>query len=216
MQIPELPAPPAEIAALAQRHREIRADRHQLEPTLRSIETTLARRAIGEDHTSDELVDALVEGKTLDRARLPADAAELRGRLNIVIRADQKLAIQLADARDKHNRQIAKALKPAHRRAIRRIWAALQELEEANAEEQAVRAVVPGVPLQACDFPNIGVLRSIDAPIRRWQRFAQNLYPGFADEDDPAPAPKPTAKRSLFSRSNGAAGPVPMAAKGTD
>lgn len=217
MEIPALPGMPAAVTALEQRFREIRADRLRLENELKSLETNLARIAIGSDDAA--LIDAIVAGKPIDRANLPADAAELRARLALVIKADQKLAGQLAEARAKHRRDLARALKPMHRRAIRRIWIALQELERANAEEQAVREIVPGlyVELRPADFPNVGTLRSTDAPIRRWQRFIENMYPGFADDDEPEPTPPPKARRSLFGgRANGAGEPTPLAAKGGD
>jgi hypothetical protein len=83
---------------------------------------------------------------------------------------------------ERHNRSIAKAFRPLHRRAVQRIHAVLLELEQANSEEVAVRAAVPGVPMQACDFPNIGSRGPGGGPIQYWIDFARRL--GFLDEDE--------------------------------
>ncbi len=52
----------------------------------------------------------------------------------------------------------------------------------ATASPSAVRAAVPGAPMQACDFPNVGRRGPGGGPIQYWIDFARRL--GFLDEDE--------------------------------
>ena len=121
------------------------------------------------------------EMEATSRNVAPEQIVELRGRLEILIRADRKATERVAKARERYNRQIAATFRPAHRRAVQRVHRALLELEAANSEEQAVRAVVPGASLQAMTFPNLGSSGAAGGPLRYWLEFARRL--GFLEED---------------------------------
>ncbi len=185
MNAPELPARPAELAEIESRHRAIRTERLEVEAEIRGIQdaTWLRQNRAGAD--VDAAVERLVAGESdpVPGLFVPERLPALQSRLGLLRAADSKLAGRVAEQRERHSRQIAKTLRPLHRRAVQRVHRALLELEAANSQEQAVRARIPGVPMTACDFPNVGRRGPGGGALDFWVKFARRQ--GFLEEDEP-------------------------------
>ncbi len=192
VELPPLPERPLELAVLAARRGELRQQRQTVQDELARLQDA----AWSESQRSNDSVDAAAEKiargeiESVSRDVVPDEIGVLLSRIDLLQRAEQKVATRVAEARAAHNRQIVQALRPLHRRAVTRIYAALLELEAANAEEVAVRSAVPGAPMQACDFPNIGRRGPGGGPIQFWLEFARRQ--GLLDEGEPE-ATWPTA-----------------------
>ena len=189
MQTPQLPKRPPELIELETRRAAIRAEWQGIEAEFKHaqdrawITTQGAENAAPETVAMDAAIDRLVTGAAEPAAVnvVPEQPEAKRSRSDFLQRADRKLTEQIHKLNERHNRQIAQAFRPLHRRAVRRIHLALLELEQANAEEVAVRSVVPGVPIQACNFPNIGSSGPAGGAIKYWIEFATRH--GLIDED---------------------------------
>ena len=186
--MPALPPKPAGLIALESRRAVIRGQRQEVEAELERLQAEAWPESESDVDPLDPL-DAVAERlaagelESASRDALPEEIEVLRSRFDLLQRAEQKVVQRIAEQRERHNRNIASALRPQHRKAVRRIRAALLELEAANAEEVAVRARVPGVPLQAMTFPNLGSSGAAGGPLRYWLEFAKRL--GFLAEDEP-------------------------------
>ena len=213
----KVPDRPATLVELEQRHREIRAQRQELEAALRPIESELSRRALGQG--DDDAVAKLVSGALprLERDNLPEEARDIRRRLEVLIQADQELSRQVARGREKYANQVAKAYRPIHRQAARKVLAALEALVDANQEEQLLHAAVPGVRLPHLTFPNAGSFGANGGPAEYYRQFVLQTYPDLLD-DEPVPA-KPKGAGRLVprrARSNGSAEPAALVAAPKD
>lgn len=194
IEIPELPDRPPELAELNTRRAAIRAEWQGIDAELKRARDAAWRASQGaEDPTpetvaTDAAIARLVTGAAEPAALniVPEQSEAKRSRSDFLKRADSKLNEKIHEINERHNRSIARALRPLHRRAVQRIHVALLELELANREEQGVRGSVPGAPLSPCDFPNIGARApGVSSPINQWISYARRL--GFLDEGDPFP-----------------------------
>ena len=146
-KIPELPERPPELAVLETRRASIRAEWQGIEAEQRHAQdrawlaTQGAENAAPETVAMDAAIDRLVTGAAEPAALnvVPEQPAAKRSRSDFLRRADRKLTEQINEINARHNRSIAKALRPAHRQAVQRIHLALLELEQANAEEVATK-----------------------------------------------------------------------------
>ena len=221
IELPSLPPKPADLEELEARYSRVRAQKRSLENRIAAAIESM-RQADGKEDNVARLASELVEGKrdTISRAAMPEDLAELREQLAPVELAARQLRGKIADARARHNSEIAEAFRPAHEKAVRRVYAALLELEAANAQEAAVRAAVPGVPLPPLTFPNLGTSACGGGPLAYWIEHARRH--GFLEEPEPEEEPSIVRKvaRKVRSsvRANGASEPrpVPMAAASRD
>lgn len=156
LKIPPLPERPAELRELEARLSGLSHDRHAIEAELRGHEENHQRL------TDDDILDEAAERIARGEAELTDPGAVLeaidvsRKRLDLAGRAEGKVRVLVFEGRERHNRAIAKALRPLHRAAVRRIHSAVLELEAANAAELAVRNAVPGAPLERFTFPGVG------------------------------------------------------------
>lgn len=194
VEIPKLPERPPELAELIPRRAAIRAEWQGIAAELKRARDAAWRASQGtkdaapETVAIDEAIDRLITGEAepAEPHIVPEQSEAKRSRMDFLQRADRKLSEKIHEINERHNRSVARALRPLHRRAVRRVHAALLELEQANSEEQAARGAVPGAPMQVCDFPNIGTRApGVNSPINQWISYARRL--GFLDERDPWP-----------------------------
>ena len=218
MSLPAIPEKHEALVEAEHQFHSIRAQRREVEAELRRVETQLSRLRLRDEAELDEIAERLAEG-AIDRVA-DVDLQQrdvLRGRLELLSRADQKAAQRLTRERERHNNRIVAAFRPSHRAATQRIAAAVRELVAANEAEAEIRHQCP-VALVAMGFPNVGGLTVNNAgPAKYWMEYAERL--GFFDADEPEPVKprKGTAGRLVPRRvkANGAAEPAaPMAAKG--
>ena len=191
IEIPALPERPSELAELITRRAAIREEWQGIEAEQRRAQdrawlaTQGSETASPERVAMDAAIDRLVTGAAEPAAPdvVPEQPEAKRSRSDFLQRADRKLSEKIHKLNERHNRSVARALRPLHRRAVQRIHAALLELEQANSEEQAVRGAIPGATIQACDFPNVGTRGPGGGPIQYWVDFARRL--GLLDEGEP-------------------------------
>lgn len=184
-EMPPLPEHPVELIELSERRAQLGRDRKAIETELRQIEEKQWNEANADDDAREAVAERLAAGEIEATAQgvVPEHLEILRSRLDLVRRAENKLANRLVEGSARHNRAIAKALRPQHRVAVQRIHAALLELEAANAEEVAVRCAVPGAPLESFTFPGIGIRGpGCRGQLSYWIGYARRL--GMLAEDD--------------------------------
>ena len=185
LDIPPLPERPAELIELTARRAQLSRDRQAIETELQQIEKKRWQEQQGDVDALDEAAERIAAGATELAASdaVPEAIETLRIRLDVARRAERKVALRVAEGQERHNRSIAKALRPLHRNAVRRIHEALLELEAANAEEVAVRTAVPGAPLQSFSFPNLGSRGPNGGGLLQyWINYARRL--GMLTDDD--------------------------------
>jgi len=195
MDMPRIPVKHTELVALEERHRTIRAQRHEIEAELRKVETELSRLAARDDSEVEEIAERLASGKIkrIATSNLPERRDDLRAQLDILVRGDQKVSQRLTRERERHNNRVVAAFRPAHQAAVRRIAKALEELVAANAAEHEVRTAAP-VQLIAMSFPNVGGFDANSAgPARHWRQYAERL--GFFKSEETEASKRP-AKRN--------------------
>ncbi len=192
IKLPKLPERPPELAELIPRRAAIRAEWQGIEVELKRARDAAWRASQGgkdptpETVATDAAIDRLVTGEAEPAALsvVPEQSEAKQSRMDFLKRADRKISDKIHEINQRHNRSVARALRPLHRHAVRRVHAALLELEQANSEEQAARGAVPGAPMQVCDFPNIGTRApGVNSPINQWISYARRL--GFLDEGEP-------------------------------
>jgi hypothetical protein len=189
IKLPPSPGRPPELDGLLARRAEFRDERHVIERDLAQLQARLSDESQSDEDTMDRAATRLAEGEVdvTSQSVLPEQIQTKRARLDLVIRADQKLSRRIADLNAAHNRQTARTLRPQHRAAVQRIHRALLELEAANIAEQEVRTAIPGAPMDRCNFPNIGTRSpGTNTPIIQWITHARRL--GFLNEDEQFPA----------------------------
>ncbi len=133
----------------------------------------------------DVAAERLASGdlETASRDALPEEIEILRSRLDLLQRAETKLANRVANGRAAHNRSVAGAYRPEHKKAAQRIACALRELVDANRAEQELRDKAPGGQFPPMDFPGIGQLGAAGGPAKYWfEHAARHSY--LADEDE--------------------------------
>lgn len=183
LDIPPLPERPADLLELEARLAQLCQDRQTIEAELRQHE---------ENHqllTDDDLLDEAAERIARGEAEIADPGAVLeavgvsRKRLDLARLAERKVKVRVFEERERHNRAIAKALRPLHRAAVARIHAGLLEVEAANAAELAVRSAVPGAPLERFTFPGVGTRGPNGAGhLQYWIDFARRH--GMLDEPE--------------------------------
>ena len=177
----QLPPRPADLVELESKRRKIRDKGKLIKAEIADIQDRLWRGSQG-DADLDEAAAALIAGEEETLEGRPGRIRSLQNRLLVVNRADSLLSAQMADQRERHKRDTAAALRPAHRQAVAKIGRALLALEAANLEEQAIRDQAPGGPLPALSFPNIGKRGPEGAPISYWfQHIARFGYTADAE-----------------------------------
>ncbi len=182
MKILKLPARPPELIAIEDRRAAIRAERQE-------VETELAR-LVAEAWNESEVdpIDAAAErlaggeAEATSRTVAPEQVEVMRSRLDLLRRAETKVASRVAEGRARHNRAVSGAYRPGHQEAVQRIAHALRELVDANKDEQEFRDRAPGGQLVAMDFPGIGQLGAAGGPAKFWFDHARRH--GYLDEDE--------------------------------
>ncbi len=184
-KMPPLPTPPAELGGLVARRAVLRKERDDITKNLRELETAFHDETESGEDALDQAAERLAAGeaKATSQSVLPEQISTMQSRLDLIQRAERKVVRKIASLNESHNRAIASALRPQHRRAVQRVHAALLELESANAEEAAVRGAIPGAPIQPCGFPGIGSRGPDGGMLRQWIAYVRRL--GFLDEGDP-------------------------------
>ena len=183
IEIPPLPERPAELIELAARRTQLGHDRKAIAAELAQIEEKQRQEANLDDDARDAVAERLAAGEieATGQGVVPEQIEILRSRLDLVRRAEAKVVNRVAEGNARHNRALAGALRPQHRKAVQRVYLALLELEAANAEEAAVRNAIPGAPLQFCGFPQIGRRGpNGSGPLKYWIEFARRH--GMLDE----------------------------------
>ncbi len=179
-----LPAKAAELIELEDRRAVIRGQRQEVETELRRINDEAWEKTQLDVDPLDLAAEKIASGEieTASRDALPEEVEILRSRLDLLQRAETKLANRVANGRAAHNREVAAAHRPGHRKAAQRIAAALRELVDANKAEQELRDRAPGGQLVAMDFPGIGQLGAAGGPAKFWMEHAQRH--GYLDDDE--------------------------------
>ena len=180
MKTLKLPARPPELIEIEDRRAAIRAERQ-------AVETELARLvAEAWNETEVDPIDAAAErlagGEADSRTVAPEQVEVMRSRLDLLRRAETKVASRVAEGRARHNRAVSGAYRPGHQEAVQRIAHALRELVDANKDEQEFRDRAPGGQLVAMDFPGIGQLGAAGGAAKFWMEHAQRH--GYLDEDE--------------------------------
>ena len=184
MKILKLPARPPELIAIEDRRAAIRAERQE-------VETELAR-LVAETWNETEVdpIDAAAErlaggeAEATSRTVAPEQVEVMRSRRDLLRRAEAKVANRVANGRAAHNRNIAGAYRPEHRKAAQRIARALRDLADANRAEHELRDRAPGGTLPPMDFPGIGQLGPVGGPAKFWMEHAARH--GYLNEEDEA------------------------------
>ena len=185
MNIPALPHRPAELVEIEGRRAQLRQDREAVETELRALEAKLWRETTLDDDAREAVAEALAAGEieATGQGVVPEQLEILRSRLDLIQRADRKVAVRLADQRERYNRSIAGAWRPQHREVTQRIARALRELADANRVEQEIRSRAPNGQLPPMDFPGIGQLGASGGPAKFWfQHASRHGY--LAEQDD--------------------------------
>lgn len=184
-KIPLLPSKPEELTELETRRGKIREQRQAVQDELQRLQDEAwseSQRDVGLlDLAAEKLANGEIE--TVSREAMPEEIEILRSRLDLLQRAEQKVAQRVAEGCAAHNRQVAGAHKPGHREAAQRIARALRELVEANKAEQTLRDRAPNGFLPPMDFPGIGVLGAAGGAARFWMEHAKR-HGYLVDEDD--------------------------------
>jgi hypothetical protein len=184
MNIPTLPPKPTELTEIEARCRAIRGERQAVEAELQRIQVESWRAAQGNENL-ERAASAMASGETdaTSRDMTPERIEELSSRLEILTLADRKASGRAAEWRERHARNIAKAFRPAHRAAVRRIAVALTELVAANTAEEELRARVPGGKIRPANFPNCGRFGPHGDPCQLWKNYVKRE--GLLDQDEP-------------------------------
>lgn len=182
---PALPLKPAELIALESRRAVIRGQRQEVEAELERLQAEAWNKSESDADPLDLAAEKLVSGEIeiASRDALPEEVEILRPRRDLLQLAEAKLANRVAAGRAAHNRSVAGAYRPAHRKAAQRIARALRELVDANRAEEALRDRAPGGTLPPMDFPGVGQLNAIGGPAKFWMEHAARH--GYLDEGDP-------------------------------
>lgn len=181
----EIPARPAELIEIEGRRAAIRREAQAVKTELQRLQDKQWNSTHG-DENLDRAAEAMAAGETdaTSRDMTPERIEELRSRLNIIERANEKLTLRVAREREKYHRSIASVLRPEHKKVTQRIARALAELVNANAEEEMLRAKAPGNHLPPMNFPNTGKFGPGGGPAAYWRAYAKRL--GYLlDEDEP-------------------------------
>ena len=184
MKILKLPARPPELIEIEDRRAAIRAERQVVEAELARLQADAWNETQVSVDPLDLAAEKLASGvtETASRDALPEQAEIMRSRLDLLQRAETKVASRVAEGRARHNRAIAGAHRPGHQEAAARIARALRELVDANLAEQELRDRAPGGQLVAMDFPGIGQLGAAGGPAKFWFDHARRH--GYLDEDE--------------------------------
>ncbi len=183
MKLPPLPKRPLALAEMEARLAAIRTERHEVDAEIREIVDAHWRRQNHEDGDLDEAAEKIASGEpeTAPRRIVPERLATLRSRLELLHAADRKVSGRIAEQRERHNNQIARALRPAHRACAARIYKALTELVRANEAEEELRGAVPGIPMRPASFPSVGHFGPRSEPAQVWKDYA--IREGLIDVD---------------------------------
>ena len=183
LKIPPLPERPAELLELEARLSQLCQDRQTIEAELRQHEEK--HQQLTNDDLLDEAAELIArgEGGITDPGAVLEAIDVSRKRLDLARLAERKVKVRVFEGRERHNRAIAKALRPLHRAAVQRIHVAVLELEAANAAELAVRGAIPGAPLERFTFPGVGTRGPNGVGhLQYWIGFAWRH--GMLDQDD--------------------------------
>ena len=180
---PVLPQKSAELVDLETRRATIRAERLEVETELALIEEQAWQESRPDVDPIDAAAERLASGEAeaTSRTVAPEQIEVMRSRRDLLRRAETKVASRVAEGRARHNRSVAGAHRPEHRKAAQRIASALAELVSANAEEERLRDRAPGGALPAMNFPNIGQLGAAGGPAKYWMEHARRH--GYLDDD---------------------------------
>ncbi len=191
MNTPALPNKPSELIETESRHAQLRHDRGVVETELRALEAKLWRETTLDDAARDAVAERLAAGEleATGQGVVPEQLEILRSRLDLIQRADRKVAVRLAEQRERYNRSIAGAWRPQHKEAAQRIARALRELADANRAEQKIRGKAPNGQLPPMDFPNIGQLGASGGPAKFWMEHARR-YGYLTEQNDAQPLPE--------------------------
>lgn len=199
-----LPERSSELSDLEARYSRLRRLSRETQTKLQAVETVISRSLMTESGDLDEIAGKLATGEISDfkQGDLPLQRHDLMQRLEAFRKSEALLFPDLQRLRQKHANQIAAAIRPRQREAVKAIDEALAALLAAIDAERAAHLVVPGAPLVACSFPGINEER-----VKAWRGYAirNGLLP------DPKAEPAPATRRSLFAgrKANGAAEPAP-------
>ncbi len=184
MKILKLPARPPELIAIEDRRAALRAERQEVEAELARLTDEAWNASQPNVDPLDAAAERLAAGEieTASRDALPEEVEILRSRLDLLQRAETKLANRVAEQRERHNRAVAGIHRPEHKKAAHRIARALRELVSANAEEELLRDRAPGGQLPAMNFPGIGSLGAAGGAAKFWFDHARRH--GYLDEDE--------------------------------
>lgn len=183
---PALPSRPPELVETESRRAKIRREREAVEDELRRLNAKAWDESQANVDPLDAAAELLAAGEADANSRtvMPENLDFLRSRLEILRRAEGKLAQRVAKLHERHNRSIASALRPEHKKVTQRIARALVELVAANAEEERVRGRAPGATLPAMNFPNAGRFGCAGGPAQYWREHAKR-HGYLVDEGDP-------------------------------
>ena len=183
-KIPALPSKPAELIELEARRAVIRGQRQEVETELARLTDEAWEKTQLDVDPLDLAAEKLASGEiaVATREAVPEEVEILRSRLDLLQRAETKLANRVAEQRERHNRAAAGAHRPDHKKAAQRIARALCELVDANREEERLRDRAPGGQFPPMNFPGIGQLGAAGGPAKYW--FAHARRHGYLDEDE--------------------------------
>ncbi len=185
-----LPPKPPELTELETRRAFIRGQRQEVEAELERLQAEAwneSESGVDPLDPLDAVAERLAAGEieSASRDALPEEIEVLRSRLDLLQRAEQKVAQRIAEQRERHNRNVAGAYRPEHKKAAQRIAAALRELVSANAAEELLRDRAPGGQLPPMSFPNVGQLGAAGGPAKFWmEHAARHGYLADAPEAD--------------------------------
>ena len=116
MKISKLPERPPELIELEGRRAVIRGQRQEVETELARINDEAWEKTQIDVDPLDAVAEKLASGEieTASRDALPEEIEVLRSRLDLLQRAEQKVAQRVAEQRERHNRNIAGAYRPEH------------------------------------------------------------------------------------------------------
>lgn len=181
---PALPAKPTQLVDLETRRAAIRTERQEVETELARIEEKVWQESQTDGDALDQAAERLATGGTevTSQTVVPEQIEIMRSRRDLLRLAEQKVAARLANGRSAHNRNVAGAYRPEHKKVAQRIARALRELVDANRAEQELRDRAPGGTLPPMDFPNIGQLGAVGGSAKFWMQHAGRH--GYLNEDD--------------------------------
>lgn len=186
MKLPEMPARPAELPVLEARLAELGAERQEVQDKLRRISIEAWEKTQLDIDPLDRAAELLASGaaEATSRTIAPEQAGVLRSRLELLQAAECKVRQKFHEMRDLHNVRVARAFRPMHRKAVKRIAVALAELVAANIAEGELCDRVPGRQLRSASFPNCGRFGPHGDPCQIWRNYVKRE--GLLDDDDPA------------------------------